>query len=289
MSKRQWKHLIIHLLLIASLSAILFPIAVMISTSLKSFEQIFEWPPQWIPESPQWSNYVDVWFGDYQFSVPFFNSLYISAMTAFITILLAFPAAYALSRFTFVGKGWLLLFVLVTQMFSPVVLIVGLYQLIQFYQLLNTLTGRHFDELRFHPAAGRLAVARVFEKCAGGARTGGVCGRLLAGDGHRSHRSAAGRSGNRHGCHLFVHLGVQRFADPFDLHFRIGIASGQSRFDRFRRAKRGLLASDDGRKHHHHGSDCRHVQFCTTIFGERIYGRCGKRVTVLNRGRRMQG
>jgi ABC-type glycerol-3-phosphate transport system permease component len=137
MSKR-WKHIFIHLTLIVILIALLFPVAVMFSTSLKTYENIFTWPPHWIPDPVQWSNYVNVWFGDYHFSRPFFNSLFIAGTTAVITIILAFPAAYAMTRFTFVGRGAMLFVVLVTQMFSPIVLIVGLYQLMQTYHLLNT-------------------------------------------------------------------------------------------------------------------------------------------------------
>jgi ABC-type glycerol-3-phosphate transport system permease component len=113
----------------------------MFSTSLQSYENIFNWPPEWFPDNPQWSNYITVWFGDYQFKTPFVNSLIVASMTALITILLSFPASYALSRFTFVGRNSILFIVLVTQMFSPLVLIVGLYKMAQTYNLLNTFTG----------------------------------------------------------------------------------------------------------------------------------------------------
>ncbi|MFG6114853.1 carbohydrate ABC transporter permease [Halobacillus sp. MO56] len=119
----------------------LFPIWIMLSTSLQTYEGIFNWPPEWFPEVAQWSNYIDVWGGDYQFSAPFFNSLIIASSTAIITILLAFPAAYGISRFSFFGRKSMLFIVLVTQMFSPIVLIVGLYQLAQNYNLLNSLFG----------------------------------------------------------------------------------------------------------------------------------------------------
>lgn len=139
--KKRSKHLLIHLCLIMIFIVMLFPIAVMISTSLKSFDNIFTWPPQWIPASPQWSNYIKVWFGEYHFQRPFFNSLFIAGTTAVVTILIGFPAAYAMTRFRFFGRNALLFIVLVTQMFSPIVLIVGLYQLMKTYHLLNTYTS----------------------------------------------------------------------------------------------------------------------------------------------------
>jgi multiple sugar transport system permease protein len=138
---KSWRNLPIHVALWLIFAAMLFPVWVMFSTSLQTYEGVFSWPPDWFPSVAQWINYYNVWFGEYHFQTPFFNSFIISTMTACISILLAFPAAYALTRFTFAGRNSLLFIVLVTQMFSPVVLIVGLYQMIQAYSLLNTLTG----------------------------------------------------------------------------------------------------------------------------------------------------
>lgn len=142
---RKWGNLakngLIHVTLWLIFIVLLFPVFVMLSTSLKTFQGAISWPPTWIPEDPQWVNYVEVWAGRYDFKVPFFNSIFIGTATSLLTVLLAFPAAYALSRFTFVGRNSLLFIVLMVQMFSPVVLIVGLYQQIQAYQLLNTFAG----------------------------------------------------------------------------------------------------------------------------------------------------
>lgn len=138
---RKFRNGIIHLILISIFLVLMLPIIVTFSTSLETFQGALSWPPSFIPDNPQWINYAEVWSGRYEFSGPFFNSLIIGFATSIITVLFAFPAAYALTRFTFVGRESLLFVVLMTQMFSPVVLIVGLYQQIQTYQLLNTLTG----------------------------------------------------------------------------------------------------------------------------------------------------
>ncbi|RNA67675.1 carbohydrate ABC transporter permease [Alteribacter keqinensis] len=140
--KSKWlKRGAVHGALITFFLILMAPVIVAFSTSLETFQGAMSWPPSLIKENPQWINYAEVWSGRYNFSGPFFNSLIIGASTVVLTILLAFPAAYAIAKFTFIGRGWLLFIVLMTQMFSPVVLIVGLYQQIQAYQLLNTLTG----------------------------------------------------------------------------------------------------------------------------------------------------
>ncbi|HLR62144.1 MAG TPA: carbohydrate ABC transporter permease [Lentibacillus sp.] len=139
--KNKWRNAPVHIGLWITLIILLFPVWIMISTSLQKYEDVFNWPPDWLPNKPEWINFVNVWLGDYSFHEPFFNSIIISVSTALISIVIAFPAAYALTRFKFKAKNLLLLIVLVTQMFSPIILIVGLFQLIQTYNLLNTLIG----------------------------------------------------------------------------------------------------------------------------------------------------
>ena len=144
---RKWGNLakngLIHVTLWLIFIVLLFPVFVMLSTSLKTFQGAISWPPTWIPEKTR--NGSTMWKcgrGRYDFKVPFFNSIFIGLATSLLTVLLAFPAAYALSRFTFVGFATVYCYiVLMVQMFSPVVLIVGLYQQIQAYQLLDTFTG----------------------------------------------------------------------------------------------------------------------------------------------------
>ncbi|WP_449355220.1 carbohydrate ABC transporter permease [Virgibacillus natechei] len=139
--KKKWRNLPVHIAIWIILVILLAPIWIMISTSLQKYENVFSWPPDWFPINPEWINYINVWSGNYEFSEPFFNSFIISISTALISVLIAFPAAYALTRFRFKAKNLLLLVVLVTQMFSPIILIVGLFQLIETYNLSNTLIG----------------------------------------------------------------------------------------------------------------------------------------------------
>lgn len=141
MVNKIWRQTPIHLTLWVIFAVMLFPIWVMITTSLKTYEDIFSWPPDWIPNVPQLINYLNIWDGEYNFSTPFFNSLILASSTAILTIILAFPAAYAITRFSFKGKNSFLFIILITQMFSPIILIVGLYQIAQTYNLLNSLVG----------------------------------------------------------------------------------------------------------------------------------------------------
>jgi len=72
----------------------LFPLAWMLLTSLKTFPEIMRDPPVWLPAAPQWENYRTVWegFAYYRF---FLNSVFVAIMVIAGTILTCCPAAYA--------------------------------------------------------------------------------------------------------------------------------------------------------------------------------------------------
>lgn len=69
------------------------------------------------------------------------NSLSVSVATALVGIAIAMPAAYALSRFQFVGKEGGVRVLLATQMFPTVAAAVPLYIVLETLELLDTRTG----------------------------------------------------------------------------------------------------------------------------------------------------
>lgn len=130
-----------HLVLIAIVGSMLLPVVIMMGTSVKSFSEVFTWPPTLFPETPRWENFRNVWSGNYQFSRAYRNSLVIAGCTSLIAVGLGAPAAYGMSRLRSRWKRVLLFGVLATQMISPVVFIVPLYQVMRAYRLLNTLAS----------------------------------------------------------------------------------------------------------------------------------------------------
>lgn len=75
------------------------------------------------------------------FPLFFRNSLIVSGATAIIVTLLASLSGYALSRFTFRGKYWIVALMLLTQMFPLVMLIAPIYKIMAPLGLTNSLTG----------------------------------------------------------------------------------------------------------------------------------------------------
>jgi multiple sugar transport system permease protein len=64
------------------------------------------------------------------FAPALINSLYVAGLTTLGAIAVSIPAAYALSRFRFIGRGAFSQFLLVSQMLSPIVLVIGLFRLV---------------------------------------------------------------------------------------------------------------------------------------------------------------
>jgi multiple sugar transport system permease protein len=71
----------------------------------------------------------------------FKNSVIVSASTAFIVTILASLAGYALSRFIFRGKYWIVVLMLLTQMFPLVMLVAPIFKMLSPLGLTNSLTG----------------------------------------------------------------------------------------------------------------------------------------------------
>jgi multiple sugar transport system permease protein len=130
-----------HVVLTIFVIAMIFPTIIMLSTSFKAFDDLFTWPPHLIPVKWEWSNYQVVLVGAYHFYLAMLNSFAIAVGVAALSVLLGFPAAYGLSRYKFRGRSTVLFAMLATQMFSPVVFLISLYEIVRSYGLLNTYTA----------------------------------------------------------------------------------------------------------------------------------------------------
>ena len=117
---------------------ILFPFAVMFITAIKPAGEVLR--PNWWPSEVAWWNFVTMWQAT-NFGTALLNSLYVSAAATVGSLLVAIPAAYALARHRFVGAGFFRQFLLVTQMLSPIVLVVGLFRLVVAMGLIDSVNS----------------------------------------------------------------------------------------------------------------------------------------------------
>jgi multiple sugar transport system permease protein len=105
----------------------LFPYLVMLFTALKPDGELVTIPPRLLPESWTPANFLDVWD-----AAPIAQhlkvTLIVASVSTVLTVLAAAPAAYYTARNEFRGRRAFMLLVLITQMFSPIALLIGLYR-----------------------------------------------------------------------------------------------------------------------------------------------------------------
>jgi multiple sugar transport system permease protein len=117
-----------------------FPLVWLLATAFKSTQEIALGASSFFPSSPTLAN-----FGDAVRRANLVeagrNSMVVAVFSTIFTVLLALPAAYGLARFkTFlrpVTLGW----VLVSQVFPTILIIVPLFLILKQFQLINSLLG----------------------------------------------------------------------------------------------------------------------------------------------------
>jgi len=111
---------------------VLAPYVVMVSTALKPERELRITPPRLTPIEWRVDNVLEV-LADPSFQGWLSASLIVALSSTAIVVAAAMPAAYYTARHRFPGRSAFLLLVLVTQMFSPTALVVGLYR--EFFEL----------------------------------------------------------------------------------------------------------------------------------------------------------
>jgi multiple sugar transport system permease protein len=107
----------------------LAPYLIMLSGSLKSRSEILRIPPDYLPSSWKFDNYVNMW-GTPEAPLPnnLLSTVVISLGGTALALVVALPAAYYTARHQFRLKLPFMLLVLVTQMLQPTVLASGLFR-----------------------------------------------------------------------------------------------------------------------------------------------------------------
>lgn len=116
---------------------LMLPFVFQISTSLKSLDQVFVFPIQWIPHPIVWSNYPGVFT-----QIPFFqyilNTVEITAFGVVGSLIGSSLAAYPFARMRFPGKNALFLLMLATLMVPAWVTLIPQFLLFRFFGWMDT-------------------------------------------------------------------------------------------------------------------------------------------------------
>ncbi|SEB85232.1 carbohydrate ABC transporter permease [Paenibacillus sp. GP183] len=128
-------------LLIAFLSVLsLFmalPFIWMFVTSFKAYDEVFVFPPQFIPAMFHWSNYADVMKAA-PFARYFGNSVSMTILITILQLLSSVLAAYAFARMSFKGRQTMFLIVLSTMMVPIYVTFIPNFLIIKQIGIFNT-------------------------------------------------------------------------------------------------------------------------------------------------------
>jgi multiple sugar transport system permease protein len=117
-----------------------FPLLWLVSISLKGGRELTSIHPSLIPHHFQWSNYRVAIF-DQGLARAALNSLITALGSTVIVIMIAIPAAYSLTRLRTGARvfatGWILL----SQVFPTILIVIPVFLILKDLSLLNSLTG----------------------------------------------------------------------------------------------------------------------------------------------------
>lgn len=129
-----------HLALAFGGLCMIIPFLWMLSTSLKSDQQAYIFPPIWIPDPVMWSNYQTVWE-----ALPFdrflLNSAIVSILVTLGQLLTCSMGAFAFARLRFPGREKLFLLYLGTMMIPFQVTMIPVFILVKYFKWLDTYQG----------------------------------------------------------------------------------------------------------------------------------------------------
>jgi len=115
----------------------IIPYLYMLITALKPKSEITKIPIDYLPSQWTWKNFTEVWH-----VLPLAGYLKSSFFVAFaatlVVLVFAVPAAYYVARNKFRGRTAFLMLVLITQMFSPTALVVGIFREMIKFHLVDT-------------------------------------------------------------------------------------------------------------------------------------------------------
>ena len=119
--------------------AVLFsiPFVWTVSTALKTNEQVFAVPPQWIPNPPQWQNFRRAWT-ELPFPTFVLNTVLITVISVFGQVLSASLVAYGFARFKFPGRNLLFYLMLSTMMLPAQVTMIPVFLFWRELRLIDT-------------------------------------------------------------------------------------------------------------------------------------------------------
>ncbi len=140
---------------------VFFPLYWMFNTSLKEAVDIFDY--RFIPKSFTLKNFVDVVTTT---KVPFFmkNSLIVAGFSCILATIISAYAGYSFSKFKYRGRRLLMLMFLSAQLFPYAILLLTIYQIINFAGLRDSYLSLVMAYITFTLPIGTLTLKNYFDQ-----------------------------------------------------------------------------------------------------------------------------
>ena len=144
---RRWtRSILVHVLVIGASVLIGFPFFYMLSTSLKTVQEVYTVPLVFWPAQAQWTNFTDVWT-----MVPFgrftLNSVIYTVAITLGEFMMGVTAGYAFARLRFPGKEFIFFLVLITFMIPGEITLIPRFIMLKQLHWINSYPGLIVPEL----------------------------------------------------------------------------------------------------------------------------------------------
>lgn len=134
--KQAISRIIIVLLLLLVAVIMILPFIWMVLGSVKMKSELFAVPLKWLPETPIWSNYNEV-FEKVPFLEFYWNTAKVAVLSTLGQVIFCALSAYAFAKLEFKGRDILFIFYLATMMIPSQVTMIPQYELMNEIGLLN--------------------------------------------------------------------------------------------------------------------------------------------------------
>jgi ABC-type glycerol-3-phosphate transport system permease component len=135
---KKWSRSVTYILLIAYSLYVMLPVAWMVLSSMKTTRELFS-NPFGLPQEPQWLNFVVAW----QKGMAGFilNSVFVTATSVALIIIISGLAAYALARMHFYGRTVIYVLLIAGYAIPIHIILVPLYQTLSRIGWINSYQG----------------------------------------------------------------------------------------------------------------------------------------------------
>lgn len=133
---------LLYIFMIAMVSFTALPLIYMVVSAFKPLDELFIFPPRFFVRNPTFNNFSELLLAMDSGCVPFtryiFNSLWISLITVFVTVVVCSMGAFALTKIKLPGGKVIFNIIVATLMFSPPVTQITNYLIVQQLHMLDS-------------------------------------------------------------------------------------------------------------------------------------------------------